>query len=643
LWDRVGTSRSLAAVIALVALAAPASHAGGTAAVAKVAMVDRFDLGEVRLLDGPFKDAQDRDLAYLLSIDPDRLLLMFRVTAGVDTNFWADKPYGGWESPTCALRGHTMGHYLSACALMYASTGDPRMKQRTDYLVGELARCQAKAAENGVHPGYLSAFPEFFFDRVDQRLPVWAPWYTMHKIMAGLLDVSVHAGNPQALEVLERLAGWVRFRVDRLSYNQMQESLGTEHGGMNEVLSNLYGVTGNADYLRLARAFNHHEVLDPLAHGEDRLDGLHANTQIPKVTGAARQYELTGDTVYRDIAVSFWTEVALRRSHAIGGDSDDEHFFPTSDFASHLSVITDETCNTYNMLKLTEHLFSWDPTSVTMDFYERGLYNQILASQDPDSGMVTYFIPMKPGHFKTYATPENSFWCCVGTGMENHAKYGEEVYGHDASSLYVNLFIPSVLEWKERAVTLRQETRFPYEGSSRLAFDCASPVRLALRIRQPGWCRAGFALRLNGAAVDAPVDASGYATIDREWRRGDTVDVVLPMSLRTEPLPGNPQMVAIFYGPIVLAGELGTEGMPEHGTFAWDQKAFEKWPTPEVPVLVGDPASVVASLRPVDGEPLVFRTQGAGRPREVTLAPFFRIHHQRYAIYWPLAQPVAAQ
>ena len=611
-----------------------ASLAGS--APAPVRMLEHFDLGQVRLLDGPFRDAQERDLRYLLSLDPERLLVMFRSTAGIFSYSAYVQAYGGWESPTSGLRGHTMGHYLSACAMMYASTGDERLKQRTDYLVGELAKVQERLAENGCHAGYLSAFPEFFFDRVDAQKPVWAPWYTMHKIMAGLLDAYVHTGNPQALAVLNRLADWVKYRVDRLTPEQMQGALKTEHGGMNEVLANLYGVTGNPDHLRLAQAFNHRAVFDPLARGEDLLDGLHANTQIPKITGAAREYELTGRAEYRDIARYFWREVALKRSHVIGGDSDNEHFFPIADFSRHLSVATDETCNTYNMLKLTEHIFDWDPDFAAMDFYERGLYNQILASQDPDSGMVTYFVPMKAGHFKTYSTPDNSFWCCLGTGMENHAKYGEEIYLHDDQALYVNLFIPSELVWRERGLTLRQETKFPGEPLTRLRIGARQAEALALKVRKPGWCQTGMTIRVNGGPVDARADASGYVTIQREWREGDIVEVGLPMSLRTEALPGNAGIVAILDGPIVLAGKLGTEGMPEGGTFAEDQWKFAKWPAPAIPVLVGEAGSILASLQPVPGEALTFRTRGIGRPRDVTLEPFYHLHHERYAIYWTL-------
>ncbi len=608
-----------------------ASVAPAPGARPAVVLAAGFDLADVRLLDGPFRQAQELDHRYLLSLDPDRLLLMFRVTAGLSSNA---RPLGGWESPGVEVRGHSLGHYLSACALMYASTGDPELQKRIDHIVSQLAECQANMVAQGYHPGYLSAFPESLFDRVDARKPVWAPWYTMHKIMAGLLDAHLQAGNAQALDVLTKLAGWVKFRVDRLTPAQMQASLETEHGGMNEVLANLYAVTGNPDHLRLAQAFNHRAVFDPLARGDDRLDGLHANTQIPKITGAAREYELTGNTEYRDIARFFWREVALRRSYAIGGDSDDEHFFPVGDFAKHLSPVTAETCNTYNMLKLTRHLYAWEPAAAYMDFYERALYNQILASQDPKTGMFEYFISMEPGHFKTYSTPENSFWCCVGTGMENHSRYGEAIYAHDRDGLFVNLFIASELNWRERGVVVRQETAFPDQPVTRLRITTRQPATWTLKVRQPAWASGAIGLAVSGAATTATADAAGYVAIRREWRDGDVVEVTLPMTLRTEPLPGNPDKVAIFYGPVLLAGALGNDGMPIGGAYAKDQKDYEKWPTPAVPSFAVPAEAVVAGLKPVAGQPLTFASAGIGRPNDVTLIPFFRLHDQRYTVYW---------
>ena len=350
-------------LFAATVLAAAISRGGIAPVVAPQAKP--FPLQQVRLMDGPFRDAMLRDGNYLLSLDCDRLLRNFRVNANLPTDA---KPYGGWEDPNCELRGHSVGHYLSACSLMFASTGDARFKERVDKIVAGFAECQSALATNGSHAGYLSAFPESFIDRVENRKPVWAPWYTLHKIMAGLLDANQLCGNAQALEVLTNMANWVKFRVDNLPEAKMQASLGTEFGGMNEVLANLYGVTDNANYLKTAEAFNQKNIFDPLARGQDKLNGLHANTQIPKMIGAARQYELTGDVRDADIAKFFWERVALHRSYVIGGHSDNEHFFPPNDFAKHLSVETAETCNTYNMLKLTRHIFEWQPDAVDNGF-----------------------------------------------------------------------------------------------------------------------------------------------------------------------------------------------------------------------------------------------------------------------------------
>jgi hypothetical protein len=595
-----------------------------------------FDLSQVRLLDGPFQQAQQRDLKYLRSLDPDRLLHNFRVTAGLPSSV---KPLGGWEAPTGELRGHSVGHYLSACALMYASTGNEPIKARAIGVVAELAKCQAALAHRGYHPGFLSAYPESFFDRLDQCQPVWAPYYTLHKIMAGLLEVYLHCGDRQALDVLVRMADWLRFRVDRLSTEQMQRSLGVEHGGMNEVLANLYAVTRNPDHLRLARAFNHQAIFAPLARGEDTLDDKHANTQIPKIIGAAREYELTEEKAFHDVAQFFWQQVARKRSYVIGGHSDYEYFFPADRFAEHLSPATAETCNTYNMLKLTRHIFAWTPTAEVMDFYERALFNQILASQEPTQGMMIYFAPLKPGHFKTYNTPEDSFWCCTGTGMENHAKYGDTIYFHDASALYVNLFIASELAWPEKGLSLRQETQFPTLDTVRLKLKCQKPLRLAVKIRRPAWTRLGMTVLVNGNRENVHAASDSYITIQREWRDGDTVDVRLPMSLRTEGLPGDPSQVAILYGPIVLAGELGTEGLEKVSPFAHRQLDLSHVPTSSVPGMLVGAADLLSHVKAVAGSPLKFRTQGIGQPRDVSLIPYYLLNHQRYAIYWKLYTP----
>lgn len=593
-------------------------------------VVEPFPLAQVRLLAGPFKDAQERDRKYLLDLDADRLLHNFRLTADLPSTA---EPLGHWEAPNGELRGHFTGHYLSACALMYASTGDEKLKAKLDYMVAELAKCQAALPAKGYHPGFLSAYPESFFDRVDARQPVWAPYYTLHKIMAGLLDVHLLCGNQQALDVLNRMADWLDFRLGRLSHEQQQQALGNEHGGMNEVLANLYGVTGNPEHLKLARAFNHEEIFAPLAAGTDQLDGKHANTQIPKIVGAAREFELTGEPAFGAIASNFWQYVALDRAYCIGGHSDSEHFFPVDQFAKHLTPATAETCNTYNMLKLTRHLFAWQPAARAMDFYERALLNQILASQDPDTGMMFYFASLKPGHFKSYNTPDNSFWCCTGTGIENHAKYGDTIFFHSADALYLNLFIAAELTWKEKGLVVRQETQFPESDTTRLTFACAQPVRLALKIRHPFWAKT-LAVTVNGAAAAAPTGADGYAVLEREWKSGDRVEVRLPMALRVEPLPGEPKTVAFCYGPVVLAGELGKEGLDKLNLYTKSQLDLQHTPTPAVPVLLCEPAELLQHVTPVAGRPLTFRTQGIGRPADVTLAPFYSLHHQRYTVYW---------
>jgi len=569
-----------------------------------------FDLKQVRLLDGPFKDAQERDRKYLHDLDADRLLHTFRLTAGLPSTA---EPLGGWEKPGCELRGHFVGHYLTACALMYASTGDEKLKAKADYIVAELAKCQAAMPSKGYNKGFLSAYPESFFDRVDKCERVWAPYYTLHKIMAGLLDMHEHAGNQQALDVLVKMADWLKFRVDRLSLEQQQKALNNEHGGMNEIFANLHGVTGNPDHLKLARAFNHEVIFEPLARGEDQLNGKHANTQVPKIIGAAREYELTGEERFAAIAKNFWQYVAIDRAYCIGGHSDSEHFFPVNDFARHLSPATAETCNTYNMLKLTRHVFAWAPNSLFMDFYERALWNQILASQDPKTGMMYYFASLKPGHFKNYNTPTDSFWCCTGTGIENHAKYADSIYACNDSALFVNLFIPSELTWKEKGLVIRQETKFPQSNTTRLTFHCAKPVKLTVKMRHP---------------------FKGYTDYEREWRDGDVLDFQFPMTLRVEPLPGDPKTVAIFYGPIALAGELGTAGLDKLELCTKGQLDLAKIPSPDVPVLMCDPADLLKHIEPVAGQPLTFRTKGIGRPNDVTLSPYYSLHHQRFTVYW---------
>jgi len=627
--------RPSAFTLALVLLAF--ARAGGTPPVRQAVAPKAwaFALADVRLLDGPFREAMLRDQGYLLSLDLDRLLHTFRLNAGLPSSA---RPLGGWEAPDVELRGHSLGHFLTASALMYAATGDARFKTRADAVVAELARIQDAAAKR-YNPGYLSAFPEELFDRLEKRQRVWAPYYTIHKIMAGLLDVHLLGGNRQALDVLLEQADWVKLRMDRLTEEQRQAALETEFGGMNEVLANLYAVTGDPEHLRLARLFDHRAVFDPLARGADELDGLHANTQIPKAIGAAREYEVTGETRYRDIASFFWRRVAEHRSYVTGGHSDGERFFPVERFSEHLGADSAETCNTYNMLKLTRHLFQWSPSADLMDFYERALVNHILASQDPATGMMIYYCPLKPGAFKTYSKPDDSFWCCVGTGMENHAKYADTIYFHDDDSLYVNLFMSSELTWREKGLVLRQEARFPAEDTTRLTFEPEKPLRLALQVRYPAWARAGISIRINDH--DEPVTGApgSHVTVRREWRKGDVVQVRLPMSLRLEALPGDPRTIAFLYGPVVLAGDLGQEGLSDAVRYGPGAPPLRRVPPVEVPALIGEPQRLLAKVTPVPGARLRFRTEGLGRPRDVTLIPFYEASGQRYSVYWKVYPP----
>jgi DUF1680 family protein len=500
-------------------------------------------------------------------------------------------------------------------------------------ITAELRKVQLALAARGATPGYLSAFPEEFFDRVEARKGVWAPYYTLHKILAGLLDVHRVFGDAQALEAAKGMASWVGLRARKLDDAAWQEMLQTEFGGMEESLTELYSVTHDPEHLRLARLFDHRVVFDPLARGEDALDGLHANTQIPKAIGAELDCATTGEPRYCRVAETFWDRVALSRSYAIGGHSEDEHFFPVAHFSRHLGESTAETCNTYNMLKLTRALFLRDARSGRIDFYERGLFNHILASNDPETGRVTYFVSMKPGAWRTYSTAEDSFWCCVGTGMENPSRFGEAVYARAPGALYVNLFLASELRWREQGLVLRQLTRFPAEEKTRLELRLDAPRRLSLRLRRPSWAGDGFAVSVNGQPQTATAAPGGYVSLEREWRSGDVVELALPMRLRAEPMPDDASVVAFLKGPIVLAADLGDGGVDKAKRYGSEGPALREAPPLPVPTLVAaTPSEAVARLRPT-GEPLTFRSEGLGRPSDVVLRPFYGLYARRHAVY----------
>lgn len=574
-----------------------------------------FSITDIKLLDGPFKHAEELNEKYLLSLEPDRLLHTFRLTAGVPTSA---SPYGGWEKPDCELRGHAVGHYLSGCALAYQSSGNEKLKEQAAQVVAGMASCQAKFPS-----GYLSAYPEELIDRVVDRKRVWAPWYTLHKIYAGLLDQYQLCGNKQALEVLEKAMGWVDSRMSRLSDEQMQKMLDCEHGGMNEVIANLYGVTGNEKHLKLAIRFNHHAVLDPAIKGEDKLDGLHANTQFPKFIGMAREYDFTGDESYRKGCEFFWNVVTRERSYVIGGNSDGEKFSPKKELSKHLGPNTAETCNAYNMLRLTRQLMAWDPKAGYADYYERALYNHILPQQNPETGMVLYYMPLRSGSERPsrFGSPDNAFWCCTGTGMESHSKYRDSVYFHSDRDLYVNLFMATELAWKDKGIKVRQETKYPEAPSTKLIITADKPTAMAINLRYPYWATSGIELTVNGRKQNVTATPGSYIALDREWKTGDTIELAMPFSLRFESFNDDENKVAVMYGPLVMCA----------------------WTTKDNPVSVirGDKKQVLKTLKPVKDAPNtftapseVFRTSFEKADADTTFVPFYQEYRKPHSIYW---------
>ncbi len=589
-----------------------------------------FNLQDVKLLDSRFKENMQRDGKWLLALDTRRLLHSWRINAGISTNA---KAFGGWEALDVELRGHTLGHVMSALAMMYASTGEAAYKNKADSIVRALAECQEVLNQNG----YLSAFPQNFIDRVIAGKNVWAPWYTLHKVMAGLTDLYLYAGDKKALDVVEKMSNWAYHKLQGLTPEQLATMERTEFGGMIEVAYNLYAITGNEQDKRLAELFYHHSVLDPLANREDKLARLHANTQIPKIIGEARGYELTGDEKQKTIADFFWQTVIDHHTYATGGNSDNEHFFEPDQLSKHITPITTESCNTYNMLKLTRHLFTWTADVKYADYYEQALYNHILGTQDPETGMVTYFMSFKPGLFKVYNTPDNSFWCCVGTGFENHAKYAESIYYHNDKGVYVNLFIPSVLSWKEKGFKLTQTTKYPDEATTHLTIDQNNMGNTALYIRYPSWATNGAVIKVNGKSVKVTQKPGSYITIDRNWKAGDKIDITYPMALRLVKTNDDAYKAAIAYGPIVLAGDMGTEGITKPAPFAKDQQDLKNYPIPAsvISTLNAKDKPVSTWVKQVAGEPLTFETKGVAS-RDIKLLPYYAIDRQRYVLYWDL-------
>ena len=588
-----------------------------------------FPLNDVKLLPSRFRDNLERDSAWMVSLPVASLVHSFRTTAGVQAGreggYMTVKKLGGWESLDCELRGHAIGHLTSAFALMYAATGENIFKQKGDSIITALKEVQAAHGT-----GYLSAYPERLIDRNLAGKSVWAPWYTLHKILSGLIDQYLYAENEDALKIAKGMGDWAYNKLQGIGEEQRAKMLRNEFGGINEAFYNLYAVTGNENYRWLARFFYHNGVMDPLKQGNADLGTLHTNTFIPKTLAEARNYELSGDEDSRRLTEFFYDIMLCDHTFVTGCSSDKEHYFPVKDFAKHLSGYTGETCCTYNMLKLARHLFCRTADESIADYYERALLNQILGQQDPQTGMVHYFQPMLSGSYKVYSTPWNSFWCCVGSGFENHAKYAEAVYYHNGDELFVNLFIPTVLSWKDKGISITQRTDFPKSETTSLTVS--GNGKFTMKLRYPSWSGKAV-VKVNGKKV-ATGKAGSYITIARNWKDGDRVEATFPMSIHAETAHGDASRVALLYGPVVLAGELGTDGMQSPAPFS-DPKKYNDYYTYNYNIPAGLPISLAIDLKnpahslQKTGEALVFKAANG-----VTVSPLYDLHRQRYVVYW---------
>ena len=602
---------------------------------------DEFPLGDVTLLDGPLKKARDLNIKTLLQYDCDRLLAPYLKEAGLPPKA---KSYPNWDG----LDGHVGGHYLTAMAIN-AATGDKACRERMEYFISELQACADANAKN--HPewgkGYVGGVPGS--DRIWSNYKkgdfgaysgAWVPYYNIHKMYAGLRDAWVYCGNEQAKQLFLGFCDWAIDLTAGLSDAQVERTLHTEHGGMNEVLADAYAITGDKKYLDAAKRFSHHRLLVPLSQRQDCLDNMHANTQVPKVVGFERIAELSGDETYHNASIYFWDIVTGERSLAFGGNSRREHF-PSKEAC--MDFINDidgpETCNTNNMLKLTEELHRRNPEARFADYYELATFNHILSSQHPEHGGYVYFTPARPRHYRNYSAPNEAMWCCVGTGMENHGKFGQFIYTHVGDALYVNLFVASELNWREKGLTLRQETAFPYAETSRITITNGKG-EFPLQVRYPGWVKpSSFEVKVNGQPVQIITGPSSYVTINRKWKKGDIIDITFPMHNSIKYLPNEPQYIAMMHGPIMLAAKTGTEDLAH---LIADDSRFgqyasgKKLPINEAPILVNDNLEDIANqLQPIAGKPLHF-TLSTKMENAIhsEIQPFFEIHDARYMMYW---------
>ena len=643
---QIPLSRFLTLVLACLTVTATAQSVypgqfGGTLKQAVATRVEAFDLKDIRLTDSRFRENMQRDSSWMMSIDVNRLLHSFRTSAGVwaglEGGYMTVRKLGGWESLDCELRGHTTGHILSASALMYAATGSECFKMKGDSLVTGL-----KAVQEANGNGYISAFPEGLIDRNLKGQRVWAPWYTLHKILAGLIDQYLYTGNKEALQVAVSMADWAYNKLNGLDGNTRRLMLRNEFGGIPEAFWNLYAITSNPKHEFLARWFFHNDVIEPLREGREDFGTKHTNTFIPKVIAEAREYEICGSKASRRAAEFFWHSMMEGHIYAPGCCSDKEHFFAPDAMSSHISGYTGETCCTYNMLKLARHLFCWDPTPEIAEYYERALYNHILGQQDPSTGMVAYFLPLQSGSHKVYSTPENSFWCCVGSGFESHAKYAESIYFHNTDSLYVNLLIPSVLNWKAKGLTITQRTAFPESEVSTLEIGCETPATATLMIRCPKWCKHPV-IKLNGRNVRCK--SGEYAAIRRNWKNGDRLELHFPLTLRLETMASDSGKAAIFYGPLLMAARLGTEGFtgcqPDSDPTMYNDYYKYNYHIPEgledkLSRKDFDNIRRISSLDLQLPSGLPHSSLDFQLPSGRTLSPLYDIHRERYIVYWTL-------
>ncbi|RYY32561.1 MAG: glycosyl hydrolase [Sphingobacteriaceae bacterium] len=602
-----------------------------------------FPLSSVRLLESPFKDAQETDKKYILSLNPDRLLAPFLREAGIQPKA---KNYGNWEGT--GLDGHIGGHYLSALSNMYAATGDKGLLRRINYMVDELEKCQQKNGNGyiGGVPGGNAMWPDVAAGKIHADAfslnGKWVPLYNIHKLYAGLIDAYRIAGNQKAKKVLTAYADWGYNVFAKLTDAQVQDILRSEHGGMNEAFADIANITGDKKYLELAKRLSHHKILAPLLLQQDSLTGMHANTQIPKVIGFMRIAGLDNDTSWAGAANFFWNTVVKHRTVAFGGNSVREHFNPADNFSSMIETREGpETCNSYNMLKLSKLLFLNKPSADYVNYYERTLYNHILSSQSPKGGFV-YFTPIRPQHYKVYSSAHQSFWCCVGSGLENHGKYGELIYSHSDKDIYVNLFIPSTLNWKERGINLTQTTQFPYAETSSIKLSLKNKQVFAVHIRYAEWVRPDeMQVMVNGEAQPVKTDALSYISLNRTWKNGDEITVKLPMHNRAEQLPDGSNWVAFTHGPIVLAAATDTTGLK--GLHADDSRmghiaSGPLRPLEDAPLLVSAKKDIAEGIKTVNGSKLVFSAENLinqDKYKHLKLVPFYTLYNTRYVIYWP--------